>query len=94
MSQNTAPRVLYVDDEAINQCIATEILLALGAVADTASDGLQALQWWKEGNIAAIAAYCRKDVEITRDIYLFGHREGYLLFTNKAGQAVRVAVEW
>ncbi len=32
MSQNTAPRVLYVDDEAINQCIATEILLALHLV--------------------------------------------------------------
>lgn len=62
--------------------------------APKSADGLQALQWWKEGNVAAIAAYCRKDVEITRDIYLFGHREGCLLFTNKAGQAVRVAVEW
>lgn len=58
------------------------------------ADGLQALQWWKEGNIASIAEYCRKDVEITRDIYLFGHKEGYLLFTNKAGQKVRVAVQW
>ena len=48
---------------------------------------MQALQWWKEGNLASIAEYCRKDVEITRDVYLFGHREGYLLFTNKAGQA-------
>ena len=40
----------------------------------------------------SIAEYCRKDVEITRDVYLFGHREGYLLFTNKAGQQVRVVV--
>ena len=62
--------------------------------APKSADGLQALQWWKEGNLAAIAEYCRKDVEITRDVYLFGHREGYLLFTNKAGQAVRIAVEW
>lgn len=58
------------------------------------ADGLQALQWWKEGNLASIAEYCRKDVEITRDVFLFGHREGYLLFTNKAGQQVRVMVEW
>ena len=62
--------------------------------APKSADGLQALQWWKEGNLSAIAEYCRKDVEITRDVYLFGHREGYLLFTNKAGQAVRIAVEW
>ena len=62
--------------------------------APKSADGLQALQWGKEGNLSAIAEYCRKDVEITRDVYLFGHREGYLLFTNKAGQAVRIAVEW
>ncbi len=62
--------------------------------APKSADGLQALQWWKEGNLASIAEYCRKDVEITRDVFLFGHREGYLLFTNKAGQQVRIAVEW
>ena len=62
--------------------------------APKSADGMQALQWWKEGNLASIAEYCRKDVEITRDMFLFGHREGYLLFTNKAGQQVRVVVEW
>ena len=62
--------------------------------APKSADGMQALQWWKEGNLASIAEYCRKDMEITRDVYLFGHREGYLLFTNKAGQQVRVVVEW
>ncbi len=62
--------------------------------APKSADGLQALRWWKEGNIAHIAAYCRKDVEITRDIYLYGHRNGYLLFTNKAGQTVRIPVNW
>ena len=60
MSQNTAPRVLYVDDEAINQCIATEILLALGAVADTASDGLQALHLVRTGHYALLIS----DVEM------------------------------
>lgn len=39
-----APRTLFVDDESINQQIAAEILIALGAEADTADDGLQALR--------------------------------------------------
>lgn len=43
--------------------------------APKSADGMQALQWWKEGNLASIAEYCRKDVEITRDVYLFGHRD-------------------
>lgn len=58
------------------------------------ADGLQALRWWKEGRIDEIAAYCRKDVELTRDLYLFGLRERYLLFTNKAGARTRVPVDF
>lgn len=62
--------------------------------APKSADGLQALKWWKEGNLTAITEYCRKDVELTRDIYLHGHKESCLLFTNKAGQKVRVPVCW
>ncbi len=58
------------------------------------ADGLQALRWWKEGRMQEIIDYCRKDVEITRDIYLFGWKNGYLLFKNKSGVAVRVPVGW
>jgi DEAD/DEAH box helicase domain-containing protein len=62
--------------------------------APKSADGLQALAWWKQGRIDEIAAYCEQDVRITRDLYLFGRRNGYLLFTNKAGQKVRVPASW
>lgn len=58
------------------------------------ADGLQALRWWAEGKVAEIAAYCQKDVEITRRVYLFGCEQGHVLFTNKAGQKVRALVDF
>ena len=58
------------------------------------ADGLQALRWWKEGRLDEIAAYCRRDVDITRRIYEFGCRHGYVLFSNKAGQRVRLPVDF
>ncbi len=58
------------------------------------ADGLQALRWWKQGKIREIVDYCAKDVEITRDLYLFGREHRYLVFKNKAGQTVRVPVSW
>ncbi|SBW03973.1 DEAD/DEAH box helicase domain protein [uncultured delta proteobacterium] len=58
------------------------------------ADGLQALAWWKEGAVDKIEEYCRQDVAVTRDIYLFGRENGYLLFSNKAKQIVRVPVKW
>jgi len=62
--------------------------------AEKSADGLQALRWWKEGRIREIAQYCTKDVEITKDIFLMGRDNGYLLFNNKAGHSVRIPVNW
>jgi DEAD/DEAH box helicase domain-containing protein len=58
------------------------------------ADGLMALKWWKEGRLDLITEYCRKDVEVTRDLYLHGREHGHIFFTNKAGQKVRLPVEW
>jgi DEAD/DEAH box helicase domain-containing protein len=52
-------------------------------------DGLQALHWYKQGKIDKIVEYCRDDVKITRDLYLFGRENDYILFKNKAGKLVR-----
>ncbi len=57
-------------------------------------NGLLALKWWKEGKMDDIIRYCKKDVEITRDLYVYGKDNQYLLFMNKAGQVVRVPVRW
>jgi DEAD/DEAH box helicase domain-containing protein len=69
--------------------------LALASLgAQKTADGLQALRWWKAGNIADLVAYCQKDVAITMEIYRFGQNNGYVLFHNKAGQSVRIPVDW
>ncbi|BHH83118.1 DEAD/DEAH box helicase [Desulforhopalus sp. 52FAK] len=53
-------------------------------------DGLQALQWYKEGRIDLIQHYCKKDVEITKNLFVTGLDQGYYLFANKAKQVVRL----
>ncbi|MEA1991155.1 MAG: DEAD/DEAH box helicase [Thermodesulfobacteriota bacterium] len=58
------------------------------------ADGMQALKWWKQGKIKEILEYCNKDVAITRDLFLYGYKKGYLLFRNKSGKVVRIPVDW
>ncbi|MDR2161826.1 MAG: DEAD/DEAH box helicase [Desulfovibrio sp.] len=62
--------------------------------AAKSANGLLALAWWKEQRLEDIEEYCRQDVILTRDLYLFGRDNGYLLFTNKAGKTVRVRASW
>lgn len=62
--------------------------------APKTANGLLALRWWKEGRIADIERYCREDVRITHELYLYGKQNKHLVFSNKAGQLVRVPVTW
>ncbi|MFZ5564640.1 MAG: DEAD/DEAH box helicase [Thermodesulfobacteriota bacterium] len=62
--------------------------------AKKSASGMQALLWWKQGEIDKIVEYCKKDVQITKDLYLYGKAHGYLLFRNKAKQHVRLPVCW
>jgi DEAD/DEAH box helicase domain-containing protein len=58
------------------------------------ANGLLALKWWKQGKMRNIIEYCKKDVAITRDLFLHGKDCGYLLFRNKEGSLVRLPVDW
>ena len=62
--------------------------------APKTADGLQALEWWKQGRLDLITEYCRADVRLTRDVYLHGVEHGHVLFTNKAGHVVRLPTDW
>lgn len=58
------------------------------------ADGLKALEWWKQGKLDLIAEYCTQDVRLTKQLFEFAKKNGYLLFTNKAGQKVRIPTTW
>ncbi len=69
-------------------------LAAVTLGADKTADGLQALQWWKQGRILEIIEYCRQDVELTRDLFRYGRKNGHLVFKNRVGKNVRIPVSW
>ncbi|MGD2098891.1 MAG: DEAD/DEAH box helicase [Desulfobacterales bacterium] len=58
------------------------------------ADGLQALRWWKKGRINDIIEYCKMDVKLTRDLFEFGRRKGYLIFRNRRQKRIRIPVNW
>jgi DEAD/DEAH box helicase domain-containing protein len=59
------------------------------------ADGLQSLEWVKQGRLDLVEAYCRHDVEILRDLYLHGRREGCLFYHDQRRDVrLRLAVEW
>jgi len=62
--------------------------------AKKSADGLISLQWYKEGKIDKIIHYCKQDVEITRDLYLFGEEHGYVNYQSRSGNPLQLEVNW
>ena len=58
------------------------------------ADGLQALEWWKEGRIDEIEEYCRRDVALLRDLFHHAREHGHLLFRSRRGGKVRVPLRF
>ncbi len=42
--------------------------------------GLDALEWWKKGDIEKVRAYCLNDVKITKEIYDFARANGFVQY--------------
>lgn len=54
------------------------------------ADGLQSLEWFREGRMDLIREYCQKDVEVTRDVLKYILRNGYVLYEDKSGAHVKL----
>lgn len=48
--------------------------------AKKSADGLQAVRWWREGEVAKIKKYCEQDVKVTKDIFEYAREHGHVKF--------------
>lgn len=44
--------------------------------------GLDAVKWWEEGKIEKVRTYCIEDVRITKDIYEFALKNGFVKYSD------------
>ena len=57
-------------------------------------DGLDAIRWWRAGEIEKLYSYCEKDVDVTRQLYEFGKTNRYVQFYDKRYKLRQVPVSW
>jgi DEAD/DEAH box helicase domain-containing protein len=48
--------------------------------AKKSADGLQAVRWWREGNVSAIKKYCEQDVKVTKEVFEYARQHGHVKF--------------
>jgi DEAD/DEAH box helicase domain-containing protein len=56
--------------------------------------GLQAVEWWKKGEIEKIKTYCLDDVRVTKAVYEYGLKYGALAYQDRAGNRKAIPVDF
>jgi DEAD/DEAH box helicase domain-containing protein len=62
--------------------------------ANKSADGLLAIQWFREGKIDQLVAYCRDDVAITKQLFEFGRDNGFVMYPDRNRRKQKVKVAW
>ena len=74
--------------------------LSLDAIAtatfgvEKTAEGLQAIEWYRQGKLLEIAEYCCYDVKLTKLVHEYGMHNRQLYYMNRFGKKLSVAVNW
>jgi DEAD/DEAH box helicase domain-containing protein len=56
--------------------------------------GLQAVEWWKQGEIQKIKDYCKDDVKVTKELYEYGKKYNALAYEDRLGNRKGIPVDF
>ena len=90
---NTLDMLQYIHKQ-LNFRVSLDAIGKATLNASKTANGLMALKWYSERKMDLIEEYCRKDVELTRDLFYFALEKGYLLFERKNERKMRITMDW
>ena len=87
-------------DMMVNLANTLQHRLSLDSIAtatlgvEKTAEGLQAIQWFKEGRLVEIAEYCCYDVKLTKLVHEYGLKHRQLHYHNRFSKKLVVPVNW
>ena len=78
----------------LNHRISLDAVASASLGSEKTAEGLQAIEWCKQGEMLKIAEYCCFDVKITRMVHEFGHANKEVFYHNRFGDKCSAKVDW
>lgn len=86
---------LLIDlEKALGHRIKLDAVAAATLGMGKTADGLDALKWWQQGEVAKIAEYCCYDVKVTKCVHEYGAQHGHVKYHDRNGREQSVKVNW
>ncbi|HVK58716.1 MAG TPA: ribonuclease H-like domain-containing protein [Candidatus Kapabacteria bacterium] len=80
--------------KAINHRLSLDSIATTTLGVEKTAEGLQAIEWFREGKLMDIAEYCCYDVKITKLVHEYGNVNKQLFYKNRFGNKLSVNVSW
>lgn len=81
-------------EKALGHRIKLDAVAAATLGTGKTADGLDALRWWQQGEVAKIAEYCCYDVKVTKCVYEYGAQHGHVKYHDRNGREQTAKVDW
>jgi hypothetical protein len=62
--------------------------------ATKSADGLEAVRWFRQGEIEKVKKYCLDDVRLTKELWEYGCEHGQIFYKGKDGERHAAPVAW
>ena len=85
--------MIHLQDQLQHRLSLDAIATATLGVEKT-SEGMQAIQWYRQGKLLEVAEYCCYDVKLTRLVHEYGAQYRQLHYHNRFGKKLTVPVSW
>lgn len=101
LSQTVNLDMLVEVEKGLGHRLKLDSIASASLGAGKSADGLDALKWWQEykktGSLdpmMKIAEYCCFDVKVTKCVHEFGIENGFIKYTDRAGNMAELTVDW
>jgi DEAD/DEAH box helicase domain-containing protein len=86
--------MLVVLNETLGHRLSLDSIATATFGVEKTAEGLQAIEWFKQGKLAEIAEYCCYDVKITKLVHEYGAQQKQLHYFNRFNKKLTVPVKW
>ena len=86
--------MLVVLNEKLGHRLSLDSIATATFGVEKTAEGLQAIEWFRQGKLAEIAEYCCYDVKITKLVHEHGAQHKQLHYNNRFGKKLTVPVNW
>ena len=94
LSKLSSLDLMYVIADSVGRRLKLDDVAHGSLGTGKSGNGLQAIEYFRKGEMDKLRDYCLQDVKVTKEVYEFGRDNGLIRFKNRMGETIEAKVDF